>query len=118
MSRFLTLIQEFEDNVQAQYEAIKRGDHKASNKHAKRYIKAFQELRMHGDEGREAFSVLLTSGKDEVRGMAAAFLLRYKKTEALTILEELSRGESLVAFSARETLARLAEGDWQLDPAD
>lgn len=40
---------EFAASVAAQTEAIRRGDPNAGNGHAKRYIRAFEELRAKGD---------------------------------------------------------------------
>jgi hypothetical protein len=40
---------------------------------AKRYVAAFQMLRLHGDCGRDALAVLLSDPRADVRVMAAAF---------------------------------------------
>lgn len=118
MSKLAMLVQEFADNVAAQSDAIQRGDHKAGNRYAKRYINAFQEIRSLGNEGRDALSELMHTGRDDVKGMTAAFLLRYKTKEAYEVLRNLALGEGLVAFSASESIARWDEGSWQLDPLD
>jgi hypothetical protein len=54
--------------------------------------------------------------RDDVRAMAAAFLLRHRTDVAQHVLEELARGEGFVAFSAGETLKRWEEKTWELDP--
>ena len=110
------LVREFAENVAAQTDAIRRGDPKTGNKYAKRYIRAFQGLRALGNEGRDALVPLMLEGRPDVRGMAAAFLLRHRPSEARRILQDLARGEGLVAFSAAETLKRWDEGAWELDP--
>jgi hypothetical protein len=99
----------------AQTDAIRRGDPKVGNKHAKRHVRAFQALRTHGDQGREALVPLVFEGRDDVRGMAAVFLLGYRPDEAHRVLQELARGEGLTAFSAGETLKRWEEGTWAFD---
>lgn len=116
MSRVDKLVQQFAENVEAQTEAIRLGDAKTGNKHAKLYIQAFERLRALGDQGREGLVPLLTEGRDDVRAMAAAFLLRHQHDVARGVLEELARGKGFVAFSAGETLKRWDEGTWQLDP--
>lgn len=118
MMQLEKLVQEFAASVAAQTDAIRDGDAKRGNKHAKRYIKAFQELTSLGDDGRDALSLLMKEGRADVRGMAAAFLLRYRTDEARGVLKELAAEEGLAAFSARETLNRWEEGTWALDPAD
>lgn len=111
------LVKEFAENVVAQTDAIRRGDAKTGNKHAKRYIRAVEALRALGDQGRDALVPLMHEGSDDVRSMAAAFLLRHRHNEARRVLEDLARGEGLVAFEASEALKRWEEGTWQLDPA-
>lgn len=116
-SRFESLVTEFAENVVAQTECIMRGDARAGNKHAKRYIRAFRQLRTAGDPGREALSRLFEDKNPNVRSMAAAFLLRYRTKEAQAVLKEVARsGPSLVAFEAQEALKRWEEGTWALDP--
>jgi len=116
MTQIEKLVREFAVNVEAQTDAIRRGDPKAGNKHAKRYIRAFEELRELGDEGRDALVPLMSRGRDDVREMAAACLLRHRTDEARRVLQELAQGEGFVAFSAGEALKRWEEGSWQLDP--
>jgi len=115
MTRVETLVHQFAENVAAQTEAMRHGDAKTGNKHAKRYIKAFQELRALGDEGRDGLIPLLFESRDDVRAMAAASLLRHRHAEARRVLQELASGQGLVAFSAAETLKGWNEGTWQLD---
>ncbi len=112
------LVKEFGDNVAAQTDAIWAGDAKTGNKHARRYIRAFERLRAIGDEGRDALVPLMsTEHRPDVRAMAAVCLLRYRHEEARAVLTELGRGKGLVSFGAQEALKRWAEGAWQIDPA-
>lgn len=115
MTRIEKLAREFAENVAAQTDAIRRGDARTGNKHAKRYIRAFEALRALGDEGRDALVPLMFEGRDDVRVMAAAFLLRHRHDEARCVLRDLARGEGLVALSATETLKRWDEKTWKLD---
>jgi hypothetical protein len=112
------LVQEFAENVAAQTEAIKLGDAKTGNQHARRYIRALRVLRTFGDAGRDALLPLFRHARADVRGAAAAHLLRYRTTEARAVLSELASGRGLAAFEASETLKRWEEGTWALDPAD
>jgi hypothetical protein len=116
MREFEDLVREFAENVAAQTDAIGRGDAKTGNKHAKRYIRAFETLRSYGDAGRDALVALMFEGSDDVRSMAATYLLRYRHDDARRVLEELARGVGLVAFEAGEALKRWDEGAWELDP--
>ena len=45
------LVKAFSDNVAAQTDAIWAGDARTGNKHAKRYLRAFERMRAIGDEG-------------------------------------------------------------------
>lgn len=112
------LVLEFSSNVMAQSDALVRGESTAGNRHAKRYIKAFLSLRSLGDRGRDALVPLMYDARDDVRVLAAAYLLRHRHDAARAVLEELAKPGSRVAFSASETLKRWAEGNWQLDPED
>jgi Domain of unknown function (DUF2019) len=118
MTRLEKLVQEFADNVAAQTDAIRQGDSKTGNKHAKRYIRAFTTLRSLGDQGRDALLPLMNEGRADVRGMAAAFLLRHRRDQAHAVLQELARGDGQAALSASETLKRWDEGSWALDPLE
>jgi hypothetical protein len=110
------LVLAFAANVQAQADANRRGEPRVGNKHAMRYIRAFQSLRAIGDQGRDALIPLMRDSSDDVCLAAAAFLLRYRHEEADCVLHRLARGEGLVAFEAAETLKRWKEKAWQLDP--
>ena len=116
MTQLERLVREFAENVAAQTDAMRHGDSRTGNKHAKRYIRAFEALRALGDQGRDALVPLMSEGRDDVRAMAAAFLLRHRHDEARRVLQDLARREGLVAFSASETLKRWDEKTWQLDP--
>lgn len=118
MTQIEVLVREFTENAMAQTDALMRADSTAGNRHAKRYIQAFLSLRSLGDRGRDALVPLMYDGRDDVRVLAAAHLLRYRHEEARAVLEELAKPGSRVAFSASETLKRWAEETWQLDPAD
>jgi hypothetical protein len=90
------LVTKFAENVAAQEEAIRSGDYRRGNRSAKAYLVAFRDLRKHGDPGREALSKLLSDSRDSVRAMAAAFLLRYRTSEAQAIFENIARGTGMV----------------------
>lgn len=118
MKELKELVREFAQNVAAQTDSIWRGDAKTGNKHAKRYIAAFEALRAQGDAGREALAVLLTHPRMDVRVSAAAYLLRYRTAEARAVLEEAAKGEGLVPFEASIVLKNWENGTWALDPAE
>ncbi|MBU1241501.1 DUF2019 domain-containing protein, partial [Myxococcota bacterium] len=109
LNKIVKLVHSFAENVIAQTECIKKGDAQTGNKHAKKYIKAFENLKNIGDEGREGLVPLLYNERDDVRAMAAAFLLRYRHEAAMKVLLELASGDGIVAFSAGETLSRWEE---------
>jgi len=112
------LVRQFADAVVAQTACIERGDARTGNKHARRQLDAFRKLRALGDDGRKALTALLWDQRLDVRTSAAAFLLRYKTTEALAVLRAASRGTGLIAFEAGEAIKRWEEGTWALDPED
>jgi hypothetical protein len=109
------LVEEFARNVAAQTDAIFRGDAKTGNKHAKRYVAAFEKLRAQGNPGRDALAALFTHPRMDVRVAAAAHLLRHRTAEARAVLQEVAKGEGLAAFEASEALKRWEEGAWALD---
>ncbi len=109
------LVREFADNVMAQTDSIKRGDAKTGNRCARRYIKAFEDLRALGNEGRDALAPLMFSDRDDVRLMAATFLLRHRHQEARSVLEELATVKGFVGLGASQALKRWEEGTWHID---
>jgi hypothetical protein len=112
------LVALFAENVAAQTDSIWKGDAKTGNKHAKRYMEAFSKLTAQGDAGRDALTVLFTHPRMDVRVSAAAYLLRFRTTEARAILEEAARGEGLVPFEASLVLKNWESGTWALDLAE
>ncbi len=110
------LVEQFAQNVAAQTEAIKQGDAKTGNKHARQYTAALQALRAQGNDGREALTVLLKHPRTDVRVMAAAFLLRYRTAEARAVLESAAKEGGVAAIGATMTLKRWDDGTWTLDP--
>ncbi|WP_414640995.1 DUF2019 domain-containing protein [Archangium sp.] len=110
------LVDEFAENVAAQTESVNRGDAKTGNKHANRYIAALKKLRSKGDAGRDALVVLLKHPRQDVRVMAAAFLLRYRTAEAKAVLETAANGNGVSSIGAIMTLKRWEDGTWNLDP--
>ncbi len=117
MSPLERLVEQVATNVAAQTDALQRGDAKAGNTHANRYIAALKKLRAHGDPGRDALATLLQHPRPDVRVTAAGFLLRHRTTEARAVLEAAARGEGLAALSATLALKHWTEGTWKLDPA-
>jgi ribosomal protein L34 len=110
------LVREFAENVVAQTEAVFNPGTDPDDTHGDRYIAAFRKLRARGDEGREALAALLKHPNVDVRTTAAAFLLRYRTSQARAVLEEAAKGEGLIAFEARQALKGWEEGTWALDP--
>lgn len=110
------LVEAFAANVAAQTDAIWQGDAKTGNKHARQRVAVFKKLRAHGNAGREALTVLFRHPNPDVRSMAATYLLRYKTAEAKAVLEDVSKGQGLIAFEAQQALLRWEEGTWALDP--
>jgi hypothetical protein len=110
------LVEAFAQNVAAQTEEIAQGSAAPGNRHAKRYLSAFDKLCAHGDAGRDALAVLLTHARVDVRVMTAAFLLRYRTAEAKAVLEEAAKRQGLPALEAQQTLRNWENGTWALDP--
>lgn len=105
------LVKEFASHVAAQTEAMERGRPGTGNRHARRYSAAFEKLRAHGDAGMNAFASLLTHSRDDVRILAASYLLKsgHYATQAQAVLEALAYGEGLNAFGAAQALKRWKE---------
>ncbi|MBZ4408846.1 DUF2019 domain-containing protein [Myxococcus faecalis] len=110
------LVERIAKNVAAQTDAIRRGDARTGNRHAKQYIAALQQLRAQGNAGREALTVLLTHPRTDVRAMAAGFLLRYRTEEAKAVLEAAAKEGGVGALDAIMTLKHWENGTWALDP--
>lgn len=115
---FGKLVEEFAYHVQAQTEQIVGGDAVVGNRHAKKAIAAFLQLRSSGDAGRDALAALFSHPRMDVRVTAASFLLRHRTVEAKAVLEEAAKGKGLIPFEASESLKRWEDGTWALDPAE
>jgi hypothetical protein len=109
------LVDEFARHLVAQRQAMERDDVAAGNRHADKYIAAWDALvDEHGDAGRDGLAILLRDPRIDVRTMAAAFLLRHKTKESSRVLEE---AKAAGHFGAEQTLERWREGTWNLDSA-
>src|SRR2546423_9727210 len=78
---------------------------------SKRYCEIAEELIEYGEPGIACLANLLQDKREEVRAAAAAFLLPYRTSEALRVLEEASKGKGLVVFGAIATLGRWRAGE-------
>jgi hypothetical protein len=116
MTKLEKLVEEFAQNVAAQTDEIFHGSAAKGNRHAKRYIAAFDKLCASGDAGRDALAVLFTHSRMDVRVAAAAFLLRHRTVEAKAVLEIAAQGKGLAALEAQQTLKNWEDGTWALDP--
>ncbi|HEX8536862.1 MAG TPA: DUF2019 domain-containing protein [Cystobacter sp.] len=110
------LVEQFARNVAVQTDALRQGNARTGNKHARQYTAAHQELRARGNAGRDALSVLLKHPRTDVRAMAEAFLLRYRTAEARAVLEEAAKEGGVAAIRVIMTLRRWDDGSWALDP--
>lgn len=112
------LVREFAFHKIAQDEAVlQRHDSDVGNRHAKGRIAAFKTLiAKYGDEGREALTTLFGHTNRGVRCTAAAYLLRYKHDEAMSVLKELAKGDDFAAFGAQCSIDNWHSGAWELDP--
>lgn len=115
MKSLQELVQDFADGVMEQKTKIQSGTVHAGNRAARKYGRAWEELRSRGDEGREALAALFKDERPDVRSMAAAHLLKYRTRDAKRVLKQVAKGEGLAAFGASEALLRWKEGDWHLE---
>ena len=108
------LVDEFARHIQAQTEAIARGDVADSNRHADKYIAAWETLKEeYGDAGRDGLAVLFQHPRTDVRVSAAGMLLRHKTNEATCVLKKAAEDGD---FAAELTLEQWRDGTWELDP--
>lgn len=99
-------------SVVAQDAAIARGDARTGNAHARKYFAAFDDLIAEADGGMDAALALLADERPNVRVMAASLLLSIRNPpvrNALEVLEAEAKGAGLVAFGAKQSLARWQE---------
>jgi hypothetical protein len=112
------LARQFAEHVIAQNSAIRRGDARMGNRHAKGQLKCAHQLMRVGEEGTKELASLFNHQDPGVREMAAVFLLKRRTGEALALLSELSKLPGLVGFGAEQAIERWNEGTWDLEPKD
>lgn len=105
---------DFADAVTAQDGCIERGDARAGNRHAKRYVAAARKLLAGGEPAIEVFCGLLEHPNASVRAMAAAFLLKSRTERAVAALRPIAESRGLAALGAQMTLARYERGDLEI----
>ena len=109
------LVSEFRESLIRQTDTI-WNEGGSGNAFARKSIRAFEKLREHGNAGRDAFAILMTDLRPDVRVAAAAYMLRYRHDEAMEVLRQAAGRESMVGFSEGEAIKRWNEGVWSLDP--
>lgn len=94
----------FADSVMQQTEALRQGDHRTGNKHAKRRMAAFGNIRSLGDTGRDAMLPLLSysSIKPSITGSTKLTVRDWLRTRTY----EEAREFGLLA------LEKVSEGVW------
>lgn len=112
------LVDAFIFHVTAQAEALERNMPGTGNRHAREQATALDKLRAQGDAGMKALATLLNHPRRDVAAGAAVYLLQHRAHEeaARKVLEDISRGEGLLAFGASLTLKRWAEGTLAPEP--
>jgi len=108
------LIQEYADAVIKQQECIFQGNARKGNQFARRYIQIAKELLSGGEESISVFAELLQHPDPNVRGNAAANLLKDRTAEAVAALEPLVKNEGLVGLGAEMTLERYRRGELEI----
>src|SRR5258705_13663649 len=92
--------------VVQQHECIARGDAHSGNTEATKYNAAARAMLAGGDREIDRFATLLAHDHDDVRVMAAAYLLKERTDAAVATLRPIAAGVGLAALGAHMTLAR------------
>lgn len=115
-SQIEELVNAFANAVVGQTDSMGRGDSASGNEHARQYSHIFRSIRQIGDPARDEFSKLLRHPRQDVRVMAACYLLRHNTAAALSVLTSESMKGGLIGFEASEAIKRWKDGEWSLDP--
>ena len=100
--------------VVRQFEFIAQGDARNGNNEARKYIAAARTLLSGGKTSIDRFATLLLHDHDDVRAMAAAYLLKERTDAAVAALKPIAAGRGLSALGAQMTLARYERGDLEI----
>jgi hypothetical protein len=90
--------------------AVNNGHVKQSDKCFDEVEKAFEELKLFGDQGLQAVANLLQSDDEGVRLWSAAHLLNYPRFGALPVLEKLKQSPSILSLTAEVTIDQWRDG--------
>lgn len=80
-----------------------------------RAVKAYRQIRQHGDDGQRALCKLMRHENDSVRYWAARHCLPFAEQEAIQVLTTLAAGIGPVAFNAELALDGWKDGTYRLD---
>ena len=115
-SRIDALLQKFADAVIRQGEELRdAGDPRAGNGAGHRYAAAARELLASGDTAIDRFASLLWHPDDQVKVMAAAYLLNDRTEVAVDTLRPIAAGSGLAALGAQMALERYEEGNLSIE---
>ncbi|WP_414664855.1 hypothetical protein [Horticoccus sp. 23ND18S-11] len=104
----------FVAGVVQQNACIASGDARRGKRESKKYVAAARTLLAGGKDEVDRFATLLTHDHDDVRVMAAAFLLKDRTELAVAALRPLAKGGGIAALGARMTLERYERGDLEI----
>lgn len=100
--------------VARQHECNVSGDPITGNTEAKKYDEAARIMLAGGQREIDRFATLLTHDHDDVRVMAAAYLLKNRTDAAVATLRPIAAGVGLAALGAHMTLARYERGELEI----
>jgi len=93
------------------------GDSRIANRHYDDFVEALKRIAAHGEEGLTALACLLDDERIVVRVTAACYLVHFRTTRAMSVLQEASKLENrAIAMLAFATMKRWEKGIY-LDPA-
>lgn len=111
--RLARMVSRFAIAARAHQRSLEEFDDERAAAHVRLLSRLYTAIQREGEEGREAFLLLLESGDDVIAGMAAVYSLHFATDRSLRVLRRLAAAGGLLGFRASYAVERWEKGEWQ-----
>jgi hypothetical protein len=113
--RLKILLAEFAEAARKQHAASEQGDYRAANGQTDRMHELFQEIKAHGDTGRQALLHLVNSTDAPVSLAAASYSVSIAPVVCRAAFRRVAKQRGLIGFIAQQALKHWADRKGQLE---
>jgi len=115
MDKLTKLVADFAEVAAQHYESLQEMNEEKANRLSGRIMQLYAEIRLMGNDGREALLARLESDCPGAAAIVSLYKQTYTTERSRKVLERLACEEDLMGFRARIALERWDKGELQID---